>query len=115
MFRETTSTGALNTARTHPVFPSSHFFTSGKRGSTVFHVGRIQPCWGSSVAASVRALGKEANVVSGGAAMADFLATNARPGDLLLLMSNGSFDGLCERLLKKLGAPQTAPAEANSR
>jgi len=47
--------------------------------------------------------------------MADFLASNAKQNDLLLIMSNGSFDGLCERLLKKLGATQPAPAEANSR
>jgi len=67
------------------------------------------------VAASVRALGKEANVVSGGEAMADFLVTNAKPNDLLLIMSNGSFDGLCENLLKKLEAPQAASAEARSR
>src|ERR1700720_3987369 len=73
---------------------------------------RLDP---ETVAASVRALGTEASVVSGGAAMADFLATNAKPNDLLLIMSNGSFDGLCEKLLKTLHAPQPAPAEANSR
>jgi UDP-N-acetylmuramate: L-alanyl-gamma-D-glutamyl-meso-diaminopimelate ligase len=73
---------------------------------------RLDP---ETVAASVRALGTEATVVSGGAAMADFLATNAKPNDLLLIMSNGSFDGLCEKLLKTLHAPQPAPAEANSR
>ncbi len=73
---------------------------------------RLDP---ETVATSVRSLGKEANVVSGGEAMADFLASNAKQNDLLLIMSNGSFDGLCERLLKKLGAPQPAPAEANSR
>jgi len=27
---------------------------------------------------------------------------------LLLIMSNGSFDGLCDKLLKKLGATQLA-------
>jgi UDP-N-acetylmuramate: L-alanyl-gamma-D-glutamyl-meso-diaminopimelate ligase len=73
---------------------------------------RLDP---ETVAASVRALGKEANVVSGGQAMADFLAANAKPNDLLLIMSNGSFDGLCEKLLKKLDALQPAPAGANSR
>jgi len=73
---------------------------------------RLDP---ETVAASVRALGKEANVVSGGEAMADFLVTNAKPNDLLLIMSNGSFDGLCEKLLKKLEAPQAASAEARSR
>ena len=39
---------------------------------------RLDP---ETVAASVRALGREANVL-GGAAMADFLATNAKPNDL---------------------------------
>ncbi len=73
---------------------------------------RLDP---ETVAASVRALGKEANVVSGGDAMADFLAANAKPDDLLLIMSNGSFDGLCEKLLKRLEAPQAAPTEAASR
>jgi hypothetical protein len=33
----------------------------------------------------------------------------------LLIMSNGSFDGLCEKLLNKLDAPQPAPAQASSR
>ena len=47
--------------------------------------------------------------------MAEFLAANAKRNDLLLIMSNGSFDGLCEKLLKKLGAPQPATTEANSR
>ncbi len=73
---------------------------------------RLDP---ETVATSVRSLGKEANVISGGEAMARFLALNAKPNDLLLIMSNGSFDGLCERLLKRLGAPHSAPAEANSR
>jgi UDP-N-acetylmuramate: L-alanyl-gamma-D-glutamyl-meso-diaminopimelate ligase len=73
---------------------------------------RLDP---ESVAASVRALGREANVVAGGEAMAEFLASNAKPTDLLLIMSNGSFDGLCEKLLKKLDESQPAHAEANSR
>ena len=73
---------------------------------------RLDP---ETVAGSVRALGREANVVSGGEAMAEFLAANAKPNDLLLIMSNGSFDGLCEKLLKKLNALQPAPAGADSR
>ncbi len=73
---------------------------------------RLDP---ETVAARVRSLGREANVIAGGDAMAEFLAANAKPNDLLLIMSNGSFDGLCEKLLKKLGAPQPATTEANSR
>ena len=73
---------------------------------------RLDP---ETVAASVRALGKEASVVSGGEGMADFLVANAKPNDLLLIMSNGSFDGLCEKLLTKLAASQPVPAGANPR
>jgi UDP-N-acetylmuramate-alanine ligase len=47
--------------------------------------------------------------------MADFLVSNAKPNDLLLIMSNGSFDGLCEKLLAKLTASQPVPAGANPR
>jgi hypothetical protein len=31
------------------------------------------------------------------------------------VMSNGSFDGLCEKLLTKLGRPVQASSEANTR
>ena len=40
--------------------------------------------------------------------IAEYLAEKAQPGDLVLVMSNGSFDGLCGKLLGKLqerGAP----------
>jgi UDP-N-acetylmuramate: L-alanyl-gamma-D-glutamyl-meso-diaminopimelate ligase len=57
-----------------------------------------------SVAESVRALGKDARAFEGAEAIAEFLASEAKPGDLLLVMSNGSFDGLCDKLLKKLGS-----------
>jgi UDP-N-acetylmuramate: L-alanyl-gamma-D-glutamyl-meso-diaminopimelate ligase len=73
---------------------------------------RLDP---ESVAESVRALGKEARVFSSSDAIADHLANEAKAGDLLLIMSNGSFDGLCEKLLKKLGADATVPSEAKSR
>lgn len=62
---------------------------------------RLDP---ESVANGVRALGKPAQVLSGSDAISDHLLKEARPGDLLLLMSNGSFDGLCEKLVKKLEA-----------
>jgi UDP-N-acetylmuramate-alanine ligase len=39
----------------------------------------------------------------------------AQPGDVLVVMSNGSFDGLCEKLLAKLGQPVPVSAEANTR
>ncbi len=65
-----------------------------------------------SVAADVRALGKDAHAFHGAEAIVDHLSREAKPGDLLLIMSNGSFDGLCEKLLKKLGATKQISKEA---
>ena len=73
---------------------------------------RLDP---ETVASSVRALGKDARVVEGGEAMAEFLAANAQSNDLLLIMSNGSFDGLCEKLLGKLSTAERIPAGADLR
>ena len=76
---------------------------------------RLDP---ESVAEGVRALGKTAEVLSGSDAISDHLLREARPGDLLLLMSNGSFDGLCDKLTKKLEAASNAAVtrtEANLR
>src|SRR6266852_2278868 len=68
-----------------------------------------------TVAASVRALGKEARVIPGSDAIAEHLAAETKPGDLVLIMSNGSFDGLCEKLLKKLGANVQLVGEVKTR
>lgn len=66
---------------------------------------RLDP---ETITAAVRELGKDARVLPGSDAIADYLAAEARPNDLLLVMSNGSFDGLCEKLLKRLHARPTA-------
>lgn len=68
-----------------------------------------------TVAATVRTLGKQAQVFPVADAIADHLVAEARPGDLLLIMSNGSFDGLCEKLMKKLSATFQLPSEAKTR
>lgn len=73
---------------------------------------RLEP---ESVAESVRALGRSARVFPGADAIAEQLAAEAEAGDLLLVMSNGSFDGLCEKLLAKLGHPVQVSSEANTR
>lgn len=72
---------------------------------------RLDP---DTVATTVRALGRDANVLPGADAIADFLVSEAKPGDLVLIMSNGSFDGLCDKLLKKLSANH-APNEAHAK
>jgi UDP-N-acetylmuramate: L-alanyl-gamma-D-glutamyl-meso-diaminopimelate ligase len=70
---------------------------------------RLDP---ESVAASVRALGKDAQVLAGSEAISDYLLREAKPGDLLLIMSNGSFDGLCEKLVEKLNTAAAPHPEA---
>ena len=65
------------------------------------------------VAESVRKLGRDARFIPESSAIAALAAAEARPGDLLLVMSNGSFDGLCEKLLQRLGDLQKVPQEAN--
>jgi UDP-N-acetylmuramate: L-alanyl-gamma-D-glutamyl-meso-diaminopimelate ligase len=72
---------------------------------------RLDP---ESIAASVRALGKTARVLPSADAIADVLVAEANPGDVLLVMSNGSFDGLHEKLMKKLFAKSQA-TEAHAR
>jgi UDP-N-acetylmuramate: L-alanyl-gamma-D-glutamyl-meso-diaminopimelate ligase len=71
---------------------------------------RLDP---GSVAESVRRLGKDAHVVPSADQIADYLGGEVKEGDLLLVMSNGSFDGLCEKLLKRLALPATLPSEAS--
>jgi UDP-N-acetylmuramate: L-alanyl-gamma-D-glutamyl-meso-diaminopimelate ligase len=65
-----------------------------------------------AVAESVRELGRDARAFAGADAIAEAIASEAESGDLLLVMSNGSFDGLCEKLLKKLEQRVPQPAGA---
>jgi UDP-N-acetylmuramate: L-alanyl-gamma-D-glutamyl-meso-diaminopimelate ligase len=73
---------------------------------------RLDP---ETVAKSVRGLGKDARVLGSSQEIADTLASESQPGDLLLVMSNGSFDGLCDKVIKKLGEEVRVPSEASSR
>jgi len=73
---------------------------------------RLEP---EAVAESVRELGKSARVFPSADAIAEQVSMEAEPGDVLLVMSNGSFDGLCEKLLAKLGQPVQISSEANTR
>jgi UDP-N-acetylmuramate: L-alanyl-gamma-D-glutamyl-meso-diaminopimelate ligase len=60
---------------------------------------RLSP---EGIAESLRQRGRAAKAFESTAEIADHLAENAKPGDLILVMSNGSFDGLCYKLLDKL-------------
>jgi UDP-N-acetylmuramate: L-alanyl-gamma-D-glutamyl-meso-diaminopimelate ligase len=73
---------------------------------------RMQP---EAVAESVRASGIDARVLGSSAEIADFVSGEAAPGDVVLVMSNGSFDGLCEKLVKALESGVRSPAGAPSR
>ena len=44
--------------------------------------------------------------------IAEFLAGELREGDVMLVLSNGSFDGLCDKLLARLCGEVAAPREA---
>ncbi len=68
-----------------------------------------------AVTASVRELGRDARVFPSSDSIAEYLAGAAKSGDLLLIMSNGSFDGLCEKLLERLSTTGQIPNEANAR
>jgi len=72
---------------------------------------RLDP---ETIIAAVRQLGKDARILPSSDAIADFLAAEARPNDLLLVMSNGSFDGLCEKLLERLQS-RPSSSEAHTR
>ena len=70
---------------------------------------RLDP---ETVASSVRQVGKDARVLPSADAIAEFLIAEAQPGDLLLIMSNGNFDGLCEKLLSRLSKRLPSKAHA---
>jgi len=73
---------------------------------------RLEP---EAVAESVRELGRSARVFPSADAIAEQVSMEADPGDVLLVMSNGSFDGLCEKLLAALGQPVQVSSEVNPR
>ena len=73
---------------------------------------RLDP---ESVAADVRKLGIDAKVFGSAEAIAAHLASNAKSGDILLIMSNGSFDGLCKKLVDKLSSAVESPSGVSSR
>jgi UDP-N-acetylmuramate: L-alanyl-gamma-D-glutamyl-meso-diaminopimelate ligase len=60
---------------------------------------RLSP---EALAESLRQRGRLAKAFSSAVEIADYLGANAKSGDLVLVMSNGSFDSLCLKLLEKL-------------
>jgi UDP-N-acetylmuramate: L-alanyl-gamma-D-glutamyl-meso-diaminopimelate ligase len=73
---------------------------------------RMQP---EIVAESVRSAGIDAHVLGSSDEIAEFVTKEAATGDVVLVMSNGSFDGLCEKLVKALENGVRQPAGATRR
>ncbi len=73
---------------------------------------RMKP---ETVAESIRAEGKDARVLGSSDEIAEFITNEAATGDVVLVMSNGSFDGLCDKLVKALESNVRQPAGATRR
>ena len=54
------------------------------------------------VAGQLRAMGRLARVFASASEIAAFLGGELEPGDVVVVMSNGSFDGLCAKVLERL-------------
>lgn len=61
---------------------------------------RLDP---EEVVAAIRERGTKARAFNSAAEIADYLAENLKSGDVVLAMSNGSFDGLSGRVIEALG------------
>ena len=62
---------------------------------------RLSP---EAIAESLRARGCAATAFASASEIAEEVSAHASPGDVVLIMSNGSFDGLTTKLLEKLSA-----------
>jgi UDP-N-acetylmuramate: L-alanyl-gamma-D-glutamyl-meso-diaminopimelate ligase len=67
------------------------------------------------VVARIAATGRTAKLFNSSAEIADFLAAESRKGDVVLVLSNGSFDGLCDKLLAALAPRSSAPREVSGK
>ena len=59
----------------------------------------------SQIADSLLERGRPAKAFESADEIAEYLEANAKPGDLVIVMSNGSFEGLSGKLLEKLKSP----------
>lgn len=82
-------------------------FGAVNRAQLLAEEDRLSP---EAIAESLRARGCAATAFTSADEIADRLAAGARSGDLILIMSNGSFDGLTAKLLEKLSARAGARA-----
>ena len=76
------------------------------RAQLLSEAERLSP---ERVVKSIRAAGRRAEALNSAAEIAEFLAGELREGDIMLVLSNGSFDGLCDKLLALLNSRWPAP------
>jgi UDP-N-acetylmuramate: L-alanyl-gamma-D-glutamyl-meso-diaminopimelate ligase len=69
------------------------------RSSLLADEDRFSP---DAVADAIRGHGRFARAFPSAPEIAAHIAAEARPGDLVMILSNGSFDGLCVKLLEQL-------------
>ena len=62
---------------------------------------RLSP---EAIAAAIRTRGPDAHALGSADEVAGHIAANSHSGDVVLIMSNGSFDGLTGKLFEKLHA-----------
>jgi len=80
------------------------------RAQLLSDADRLSP---ERVAARLSALGRQAAALANAEGVAEYLAGAVEPGDVILVMSNGSFDGLLAKLLARLS--QARPPEKITR
>jgi UDP-N-acetylmuramate: L-alanyl-gamma-D-glutamyl-meso-diaminopimelate ligase len=77
-----------------------------------FHAGRLAPDERldfAELAAALSAGGVPATLCASPAEVLERALAESRPGDVVVTMSSGSFEGLPQRLLERLGARALAP------
>jgi UDP-N-acetylmuramate: L-alanyl-gamma-D-glutamyl-meso-diaminopimelate ligase len=71
------------------------------RAQMLSEAERLSP---ERVVKAVRAAGRRAEALHSAGEIAEFLSGELREGDIMLVLSNGSFDGLCDKLLALLNS-----------
>jgi UDP-N-acetylmuramate: L-alanyl-gamma-D-glutamyl-meso-diaminopimelate ligase len=78
------------------------FFGPVNRAQLLVEGERLSP---EDICELIRARGHRAEACDSAEDIANRIASGAKPGDMVLIMSNGGFDGLTAKLLEKLRAP----------
>jgi UDP-N-acetylmuramate: L-alanyl-gamma-D-glutamyl-meso-diaminopimelate ligase len=99
--RSFTARSAIFRDRFPPAFLGAHHTLLAPAFASTVSAG-VERLDSGSVAAEIRKLGGNADAPAGTQAIVDRLAADARPGDVILVMSNGGFEGLIDRLLATL-------------